>query len=52
LPVDETVNWLLAHGWTRPPLIETYHDTDPPACIATAREYLLRLLTRASTTSG
>jgi sugar phosphate isomerase/epimerase len=42
--VDDTVRWLLARGWTRPLLIETYHDADPTARIAEAREYLTRLV--------
>jgi sugar phosphate isomerase/epimerase len=42
--VDETVGWLLGHGWERPLLIETYHDPDPTARITEARDHLAGLL--------
>jgi sugar phosphate isomerase/epimerase len=42
--VDETVAWLLARGWAGPLVIETYHDADPPARVAEARDYLARLV--------
>lgn len=47
--VDDTVRWLLARGWTRPLLIETYHDADPVARVAAARDHLTRLVGRLGT---